>query len=276
VRKWKYRPFLLNGEAVPVETTIYVFIYETLLRGDMKHFLAWITMTALFAVGPLANAQQGSGAAAVENGASGLLENGSMLYLELSKTVDAKKAKPGDPVSAVLLADVVSHGKIVLRADSKLLGHVTEAQARTQDNPESRLGIVFDKALLKGGHEMAFGSVLMAVRAAPPMQIASISGPVPPSMNPATNPQQEKHYPSAKTPGVPQPASSKDQGTKSDRDRIKSGSPDDRTNFFPTDIEGLSLQPAADKASQVVVSFKRTVKLESGMRLELRVTSSNP
>ncbi|HEY2914954.1 MAG TPA: hypothetical protein VGK21_16430, partial [Candidatus Angelobacter sp.] len=48
------------------------------------------------------------------------LETGSILYAELTKTVDAKKAKVGDPVSAVLTADVLAHGKIVLRHDSKL------------------------------------------------------------------------------------------------------------------------------------------------------------
>ena len=41
----------------------------------------------------------------------------------------------------------------------------------------------------------------------------------------------------------------------------------------PTDIEGLSLQPSADGANRVVVSFKNNVKLESGVRLELRVTN---
>jgi hypothetical protein len=239
----------------------------------MKYFLACTLMAALFAAGPVANAQQGTGAASAgENASSSLLENGAMLYLELSKTVDAKKARPGDPVSALLLADVVSHGKIALRADSKLLGHVTEAQAHTQDQPESRLGIVFDKVVLKGGHEMAFSSVLVAVRSAPRLQIDSMSGPVPPNMNPAANPQPEKHYPAPKTPTVPLPAGSKDPGTKDDRDLVKHGTAD----LFPTDVEGLSLEPSADKSNRVVVSFKRTVKLESGMRLELRVTNSNP
>ena len=47
------------------------------------------------------------------------LENGSVLYAELTKTVDAKKAKAGDPVNAVLVADVLAHGKIVVRRDAK-------------------------------------------------------------------------------------------------------------------------------------------------------------
>src|ERR1041384_716065 len=73
------------------------------------------------------------------------LKNGSILYAELSKTVEAKKAKVGDPVSAILTADVLAHGKIVVRHDSKLVGHVTEVQVHSKDAPDSRLGIVFAK-----------------------------------------------------------------------------------------------------------------------------------
>ena len=93
------------------------------------------------------------------------LENGSILYAELTKAVDAKKAKPGDPVTAVLVSDVLAHGKIVLRHDSKLLGHVTEAQIHSKDSPESRLGIVFDKVVTKEG-EVPFESKLLAIRPA--------------------------------------------------------------------------------------------------------------
>ena len=38
-----------------------------------------------------------------------------------------------------------------------------------------------------------------------------------------------------------------------------------------TDIEGLSLSSGANGNSQAIVSFKHTVKLESGVRLDLRV-----
>jgi hypothetical protein len=51
---------------------------------------------------------------------------------------------------------------------SKLVGHVTEAQAKTKENAESKLGVVFDKAVLKGGQEMAFSGAIQAL--APPVQ----------------------------------------------------------------------------------------------------------
>lgn len=247
----------------------------------MKRSLAWMAMAGLFAAGPFLHAQQNDRAAG-----ESLLENGAILYLELAKSVDAKKAKPGDEISAFLLADVVSHGKVVLRHDSKLLGHVTEAQAHTRENPESRLGIVFDRIAVKGSPGMAFQSVLLAMSPAPRLMVDSISAPAPPG---TTAPPTERHYPMPKGPSVPAPnssrdsdnrpplpipASSKDPNGKSDRDKIRRGGND--LDLMPTDIEDLSLTPSANGASRVVVSFKRTVKLESGIRLELRITGSGP
>jgi hypothetical protein len=93
------------------------------------------------------------------------------LQAELTKSVDAKKAKSGEEVTAKLTQDVKSNGKVVLHKGSKLVGHVTEAQAKSKENAESKLGIVFDKAVLKGGEEMSFNSVIQAV--APPVQATS-------------------------------------------------------------------------------------------------------
>jgi len=198
------------------------------------------------------------------------LEDGSILYAELSKTVDAKTSKAGDPVSAVLLADVLSHGKIVARRDSKLVGHVTEAQPHSKDSPESRLGIVFDKVILKGGQEIAFASVLIALRPAPRLQVESMSPPAPPGTNPASSPQQERHYPTPKGPSVPGQVNSKDP-SRQDLGSIARARSDD---MAPSDIEGLSLEKSADGSNRVVVSLRQTVKLESGVRLELRTGSA--
>jgi hypothetical protein len=66
---------------------------------------------------------------------------------------------------------VKSNGKVVLHKGSKLVGHVTEAQAKSKENAESRLGIVFDKAILKGGEAVSFNSMIQAV--APPLQATS-------------------------------------------------------------------------------------------------------
>ncbi len=102
------------------------------------------------------------------NGASGALSSGTTLPAELTKSIDAKKAKPGDQVTAKLTQDVKANGKVVLHKGSKLVGHVTQAQAKSKENAESKLGVVFDKAVLKDGQEVAFNGVIQAL--APPAQ----------------------------------------------------------------------------------------------------------
>src|SRR5262249_574636 len=82
--------------------------------------------------------------------------------------VDAKKAKTGDPVEAKLMEDVKSDGIVVVHKGSKLVGHVTEAEAGTKEDPESRLGVLFDKAVLKDGKEIAFTGLILAL--APPRE----------------------------------------------------------------------------------------------------------
>jgi hypothetical protein len=118
------------------------------------------------APGTSANANTSANAQASNAGSS--LSSGTVLQAELSKSVDAKKAKPGDEVTAKLTQDVKSDGKIVLHRGSKLVGHITQAQAKSKENEESRLGVVFDKAIVKGGQEMSFNGVIQAL--APPVQ----------------------------------------------------------------------------------------------------------
>jgi hypothetical protein len=111
------------------------------------------------------SATAGGNSAAGVNGASGALSSGTTLQAELTKLVDSKKAKPGDEVTAKLTQDVRSSNQVVLHKGTKLVGHVTEAQAKGKENGESKLGIAFDKAVLKGGQEMAFTGVIQALAA---------------------------------------------------------------------------------------------------------------
>jgi hypothetical protein len=108
------------------------------------------------------------------------------LNAELAHSLDAKSAKPGDQVTAKVTEDVKSNGKVVIHKGSKLVGHVTEAQARSKESADSRLGIVFDKAVLKGGEEVSLNGAVQAL--APPVnatlsaaadESSSISAPSP-------------------------------------------------------------------------------------------------
>jgi hypothetical protein len=84
-----------------------------------------------------------------------------------------EKTKPGDQVTAQLTEDVKSNGHVLLHKGSKLMGHVTEAQARGKGQSESKLGIVFDNAQLKDGEEDSLNAVIQAL--APPVQAAAFA-----------------------------------------------------------------------------------------------------
>jgi len=232
----------------------------------MKNPFKVITIAGLLAFGSVAVARQAWQTAVSPAGSSAAMENGSLLYAELSKTVDAKKAKTGDPVTALLLADVVSHGKIVVHRDSKLMGHVTEVQLHGKENQESRLGIVFDKVILKGGQEVPFHSTILAIRPAPRVTLDEPpSAPVHPGINIPSGPLPQKNYPSHRDPN-PTTDTSVNGGPKS-REQETAG-------IGPTNIEGLSISPGANGNGQAIVSLTHTVKLESGVRLDLRVTEA--
>ena len=121
--------------------------------------------------GAQANANANAGANASANNAAARLSSGTTMQTELTKPLDTRKAKAGDEVTAKVTQDVKSDGKVVVPKGSKLIGHVTEANARTKENSESRLGIAFDRAVLKNGQEVALGAVVQAL--APPVDIAA-------------------------------------------------------------------------------------------------------
>ena len=91
-----------------------------------------------------------AGQAAPQAGAA--LAPGTVLEAELSKGIDAKKAKVGQEVVAKSVADLRDHGgNLVIPRGAKLVGHVTQVQAASKDQPQSSLGIIFDKVEAKRG-----------------------------------------------------------------------------------------------------------------------------
>jgi hypothetical protein len=87
----------------------------------------------------------------------------SYMLVELSHGLKAKKLKVGDKVKAEVSQDVVSHGKIIIPVETKLIGHVTEVSERGSGHSESRLGLVFDRILMRHHQEINFEGVVQAV-----------------------------------------------------------------------------------------------------------------
>ncbi len=91
---------------------------------------------------------------AVDNSAS--ISNGTRIDASLATSLDAKRSKAGDEVEVRTEEDVKQDGKVVLKKGARLVGHVTQEQARANGQSQSLLGIAFDHAVLKNGQEIPF------------------------------------------------------------------------------------------------------------------------
>jgi hypothetical protein len=189
--------------------------------------------------------------------------------VQLTKSIDAKKAKPGDPVEAKLTHDVKSGSTVVLHHGAKLVGHITEAQARSKETPESRLGMVFDKAAGKSGEEFAFRAVVMAI--APPAEgPSSVAGdPSTLSSGPAMGGQP---FGSGRAVGGPSASAAPavDAATRGD---AASGSLTEASRGV-IGLPGVALRPSTVDGSPgtVAISGDHNVKLESGTQMLLLVS----
>lgn len=243
----------------------------------MKRDTSWVvTMAAAMLIGSgvaqtsasapaNSTANQNPQAAAGEPSAG--LSGRTALLVDLNRGVDAKKCKVGDPVEVKLTQDVKSGTKVVLHRGAKLFGHVIEVQARSKENPESRLGFVFDKAVGKGGEEFTFRAVVMAI--APPLQeSSSIAGdPTRLSSGPAMGGQpfgagSAVGGPSASAAPAVEAATRGGAGSLTSESRGAIGLP------------GVALRPSVVDGVQgtVIISGDHNVKLDSGIQMLLLVS----
>src|SRR5215475_10493570 len=69
---------------------------------------------------------------------------GARINVEISKDLDAKKLKPGDPIEARVIEAVKINGNTAIPRNSIVRGHVTEAATRSKKDRTTALGLVFD------------------------------------------------------------------------------------------------------------------------------------
>ena len=86
-----------------------------------------------------------------------------VIPVSLTKSIDSKKLKEGDEVSAKTVASLHASSGVDIPLGSAVIGHVTQAKARSKGDSEASLGIVFDKIELPGGKDMPIKGVLQAV-----------------------------------------------------------------------------------------------------------------
>lgn len=200
---------------------------------------------------------------------------GSVIPVQLTKTIDAKKAKAGDEVVAKVTMDMKTNsGEVIVPKDTKVMGHVTEAQARNKEQKESQVGIAFDRAILKDG-EVSMPMSIQAV-IAPPTNNANNGGGGDQSApatggSTASSPMGGGRSPASGAAAQPQPQPLPSSGT----DAPSQGGERPPINGNTQGVIGISnlkLEPAQTATQgSVLSSEKNNVKVESGTMLLLKV-----
>lgn len=207
---------------------------------------------------------------------------GSVIPVQLSKTVDAKKAKTGDEVSATVTQDMkTTSGDVLVPKDTKVIGHVTEAQPRNKEQKQSELGIAFDRAVVKGDQMQL------------PMSIQAVIAPPSASNNPNAGGSDAPSAPSAPGPG----GGSANAPMGNSRQGATGGTSPSAQQNYPSDSGSQSQTQAGDRPpitgntqgvigmsdvkleagsqnsqqGSVLTSEKNNVKIEKGTMLLLRV-----
>ena len=226
-------------------------------------------------------AQSSASSAGVANPRTPRIAPGSVIPVQLTKTIDAKKAKPGDQIVAKVTMDLkTTSGEVLVPKDTKVMGHVTEAQARNKEQKESQVGIEFDRAVLKSG-DMNMPMSIQAV-IAPPSNNANAGSdqgaPAPSGSAPASSPAGSPRSGSMGSSGQSSPPtaapSTNTEGMEGPPQQQQSGArpPITGSTQGVVGISNLKLEPGANPAQgSVLSSEKNNVKVESGTMLLLKV-----
>jgi hypothetical protein len=81
----------------------------------------------------------------------------------LAKSIDSKKLKAGEEVDGKTAANLQLRDGTAISRGAKVVGHVTQAKARSNGDAESSLAIVFDQIDLPGGKNLAMTAIIQAV-----------------------------------------------------------------------------------------------------------------
>lgn len=246
----------------------------------MKSFLAFLTIFILLHVAAAqnesSNAEQQQPAATTP-AAGSQLQSGSLIYAELNKSIDSKKAKVGDPVVAKVTQAVLSHGKIVIPKNTKIIGHLTAAKARSKDQPQAQLGIVFDRAELKDGSQVPLTSATIQALASavsldqPPSNVANGTAGMPDSSGMPSS-RQGANMGGPPTGAPPYPSNpgtgNADSTTGTGMPGSGTGSQLNANSRGVSGMPGIRLEPQPQGG--LVSTDGKNLKLDSGTQVVLR------
>ena len=189
---------------------------------------------------------------------------GSVIPVVLTRAIDAKKAKTGDPVEAKVTQDLKANdGAIILAKDAKVTGHVNSAQPRSKEQKESQVSVVFDHVQMKGADTplaLSIQAIVFPMAAEGGGSSGVSSGPVGGSMANDTTP-------GGRPSSMSMPSSVGPDGSGSQ--------PATRMPPVTGQTQGVvgnsNVKLAAEGQGSVISSEKGNVKVEPGTLMLLRV-----
>jgi len=91
------------------------------------------------------------------------LSVGTAFNASLIDTLDARRARPGDVVTAEVAEPVTYERSVVFPKGTKVIGHIVRATSGGRGRAGSALFIQFDKAILKDGEEVILNAGIQAL-----------------------------------------------------------------------------------------------------------------
>jgi hypothetical protein len=209
-----------------------------------------VSTTQLLATSPAQNQDPGSASASELKGA---------FPTSLLKGVDSKKLKEGDIIICQTVAPLHTGNGMLIPSGSKVIGHVTQATARSKGSADSTLTIAFDKIEIAKGKELPMKGNLQAIGPS-----LGETGPNTGAAGPNTLGGNDKG--GGSSPGTtPPPMASMPQGGNTARPIL-----------LPTSQGVLGVKDLELDANGVLSSSNKEVKLDPGTQMLIKAVISIP
>ncbi len=170
---------------------------------------------------------------------------------QLAKSLDAKKLKVGDEVTTKTTVGL-HMPNMLIPSGSTVVGHVTSVQSKAKGDPQSSLGITFDKIEISGGKSVPIHGVIQAV--GPSLRAEPDTG----AAGSGTMAKETGQDQGSTMPGP--------TNTVGPVGSTRSGSP----QLSPNGTGVLGLRNLELDKDSVLVSSAKDLKLDSGTQLMIR------
>jgi len=199
---------------------------------------------------------------------------GSTIRVTLVKGIDARENKAGDNVIARTTEDVKSEGHVLIPRGSHIVGRVSETKARSKEELQSTLAIIFDQAVLKDGREIPLALTIQAI--------------APPKPENSSDPSDSPRMTAATAGGL---GGGRNLGPMSDPNAGVPGRVESPNSVYVPDgqlssageltpschgvlgIDGVALSPESTNSSRgsLIISERHNVHLDARTQMMLRV-----